>query len=135
MLVILGLLGAAEAGAQDLRGTVRESAGGQPISGAVIVLLDSDGATLGRNITNERGEYRLIAPATVRHVRVLRIGFRPSELSVPSSINDVTRLDIVMSPIPTLLEPVRIRTNARCSRRSDRCGSRSHCSSRRKRDF
>lgn len=120
MLVILGLVGAVEAGAQDLRGTVRESAGGQPISGAVIVLLDSGGAMLGRNITNERGEYRVTDPATVRHIRVLRIGFRPRELSVPSSNDDVTRLDVVMTPIPALLEPLRIRSNARCSRRSDR---------------
>ncbi|MEP6495676.1 MAG: carboxypeptidase-like regulatory domain-containing protein, partial [bacterium] len=44
---------------QGLRGTVRDSTGGQPIPGAVIVLLDSAGATLGRNITDEHGQFRL----------------------------------------------------------------------------
>ena len=45
---------------QELRGTVRDSASRQGISGAVLMLLDSAGAVRGRNITNERGECRVV---------------------------------------------------------------------------
>ena len=45
--------------AQELRGTVTDSASAQPIPGVVLTLLDANGAVLGRNITNERGDYRI----------------------------------------------------------------------------
>lgn len=110
-------------GAQELRGTVRDSASGQPISGAVVVLLDSAGAMLGRNISNERGQYRLAAPASVRRVRVLRIGFRLRELTLPPAVASVTQLDVVMTPIPALLEPIQVQAGASCPRRSDRAAA------------
>ena len=110
-------------GAQELRGTVRDSASGLPISGAVIVLFDSAGAMLGRNISNERGQYRLAAPASVRRVRVLRIGFRLRELTLPPAVASVTQLDVVMTPIPALLEPLMVQADASCPRRSDRAAA------------
>jgi hypothetical protein len=69
--------------AQEVRGTVTDSATGTPIAGAVLMLLDSAGAALGRNITNERGLYRLAARPEATHVNVVRIGFRPRVVSLP----------------------------------------------------
>jgi hypothetical protein len=109
--------------AQQLRGTVRDSTSGQPISGAVIVLFDSAGAMRGRNITNERGEYRLAVPASVQRVRVLRIGFRARDITLPRAAGDMTQLDIAMAPIPTLLAPVQVQSAASCPRRSDRAAA------------
>src|SRR4051812_30304227 len=63
--------------AQQLRGTVRDSASQAPIAGAVLVLLDSAGRALGRNITNERGQYALILSRGMQRMQVMRIGFRP----------------------------------------------------------
>ena len=71
--------------AQELRGTVRDSASNQPIPGAVLVLLDASGTPLGRNITNERGrvsESRSRRAST--RIRVVRIGFRPREVPLSS---------------------------------------------------
>ena len=67
--------------AQEVRGTVRDSVSNQPIPAAVLLLLDASGTPLGRNITNERGEFRIVLSPRTDRVRVVRIGFRPRELS------------------------------------------------------
>ncbi len=105
----------AAAGAQDVRGVVRDSASGAPIPGAVVEVLDAGGVALGRAITNERGQYRALAPATARRLRVLRMGFRPQSIDFTGGARD-----IVMVAIPTLLETVTVREQAQCPRRSDR---------------
>ncbi|HEV8499046.1 MAG TPA: carboxypeptidase regulatory-like domain-containing protein [Gemmatimonadaceae bacterium] len=107
--------------AQELRGTVRDSTSRQPIPGAVLMLLDQSGAVLGRNITNERGEYRIVLSTEMQRMRVVRIGFRPKELPIPSApgAHEIVELDVVMRALPTLLEPVRVLAGAHCPRRSD----------------
>lgn len=110
-------------GAQELRGVVRDSASAQPLPGAVLVLLDSTGRVLGRNITNERGAYRIALSPGVRRLRVQRIGFRPREVSVPAVALGIGELDVRMSTIPTLLEPVRVVDNPSCPRRPDRAAA------------
>jgi len=105
------------ASAQDLSGTVSDSATRRPIPGAVVMLLDAAGATVGRNITNERGQYRVAAPLTARRMRVLRMGFRPRELAFPFTAQT---FDVALVSIPTMLEQVRVVAGARCPRRSDR---------------
>ena len=106
-------------GAQELRGTVRDSTSRQPIPGAVLMLLDASGTVVGRNITNERGEYRIALSSGMRRVRVVRIGFRPKEMPIPTAVGDATQLNVVMGALPTLLEPVRVSAGARCPRRPD----------------
>jgi hypothetical protein len=105
--------------AQQLRGTVRDSASRAPIPGAVLILFDSSGKTLERNITNDRGEYTLPLPAEARRVQVLRIGFRPQTNRVPAIVDGAARLDVVMPAIPTLLETVAIVEQPNCPRRDD----------------
>jgi len=105
------------AGAQELHGTVTDSATRLPIAGAVVVLLDSANITLSRSISNERGQYRLGSAAAMRRLRVVRMGFRPRELRVA---NDASQLDVVMAYVPSLLETVRVSTAPSCPRRRDR---------------
>ena len=102
-----------------MRGTVRDSATRQPIPGAVLVLLDASGGTLGRNITNERGQYRIARSSGMTRMRVLRIGFRPREVQLPRATDSVVPLDIAMQSLPTMLEPVRVSADSKCPRRSD----------------
>ena len=109
---------AVDAAAQELHGTVRDSASRQPIAGAVLMLLDTSGGVLGRSISNERGEYRLVLSNRTQRVRAVRIGFRPQEVPIPTSPG-LAELDIAMRALPTLLEPVRVSANAHCPRRSD----------------
>jgi hypothetical protein len=105
--------------AQQLRGTVTDSTSRQPIPGAVLMLLDSSGSVLARNITSERGEYRVGLSSGMRRIRVVRIGFRPSEASIPAAAGATTVLNVVMRALPTLLEPIRVSAGAHCPRRSD----------------
>jgi hypothetical protein len=123
MLLCLAVSGAPVLGAQELHGVVRDSANAQPLAGAVLVLLDSSGRVVGRNITNERGAYRIVLDAAIRRVRVQRIGFRPRELPVPSVGPRGVELDVSMAAIPTLLEPVRVVDNPACPRRPDRAAA------------
>ena len=105
--------------AQELRGAVRDSASRRPIAGAVLLLLDSAGATLGRNITNERGEYRIALVPAIRSMRVQRIGFRPRTMMVPRVESGVANLDVSMLALPTFLEPVKVVDRLNCPKRSD----------------
>lgn len=105
--------------AQEVRGTVRDSASRQPIAGAVLLLMDSARSVIGRNISNERGEYRIALSGGVRRMRLLRIGFRQREVAIPPAVSGVSQLDVQMVAIPMLLEPVRVQVNAACPRRDD----------------
>lgn len=113
----IGLGAALEA--QQLHGTVRDSASGQPIPAAVLMLLDASGAVLGRNITNDRGEYLIALSSGMRRVRVVRIGFRPQEVAVPTIVAGRAELPIVMRALPAFLEPVLVSAGAQCPRRAD----------------
>ena len=104
--------------AQELRGTVRDAASRQSIPGAVITLFDARGSALGRNITDEGGRYRIVVPSQAVTLRFVRIGFRPFTANVPRSGAAVDTLDVAMTSLPTMLDPVSVRANA-CPARSD----------------
>jgi hypothetical protein len=114
--LIIGLVLAGDARAQRLRGVVRDSITQTPIGGAVVTLADAAGRPLARAISNENGIYFVSVAAAARTVNVLRIGFRPRTLPFAGG----EKLDIAMSPIPPLLEPVTVRAGANCPRRRDR---------------
>ncbi|MEP6493074.1 MAG: carboxypeptidase-like regulatory domain-containing protein [bacterium] len=120
-------LTAASGQAQTLRGTVRDSVSGLPIAGAVLLLLDSAGAVVDRNIANERGVYALELAASARRVRVQRIGFRLRELRLPErrgeSNGSALTFDVVMVAIPTFLERVTVNDQGKCSKRADRAAA------------
>ena len=112
------LLGAASAlGAQQtLRGAVSDSATQRRVSGAIVMLLDSAGASLSRNISNEDGEYVLPLREGARRLRVQRLGFRPREIQLPAR---AVRIDVAMLPIAAYLEAVNV-SASQCSARRDR---------------
>jgi len=118
--LMLLLAGARAVAAQELRGTVREASSAVPIPGAVLLMLDSAGITRARNITDEHGVYRIAAAVWMRRLRVVRIGFRPTEVDLPPIGLGVITTDIEMTSIPVLLEPVRVKTGAKCPKRDDR---------------
>jgi hypothetical protein len=104
----------------QVRITVLDSTTQRPIPGAVLVMLDSAGSALERRITNDRGQYSVTLSPLVRAVQALRIGFRPRTVRVPPSNALSVPLDIVLVPIPTMLEAVRVSDDSHCPRRSDR---------------
>jgi hypothetical protein len=102
--------------AQELRGTIVDSASRRPIASAVLVLLDEAGVSRSRTITNDRGQYRIAVPSDARKIRALRLGYRARELALPGG---VVELDIAMIVIPTLLEKVTVQAARACPRRDD----------------
>lgn len=65
--------------AQAVRGRLLDASSAEPVSGALIVLLDTDGAEVASTVTSARGTYHLRAPgAGVFRLRSERIGFQNS---------------------------------------------------------
>jgi hypothetical protein len=112
VLLVLLLLGRI-ALAQGLHGTARDSVTRRPVPGVVVTLLDSANGTLGRFITNERGEFRVPVIIGVHQLRAQRLGFRMREQTIPGRDSTV---DIILAPLPSLLQPVRVTANANCPR-------------------
>ena len=106
--------------AQVVHGTVSDSASRQPIPGAVVMLLDSAGSVLGRNITSERGEYRVAYARVARSLRVVRIGFQPRDLPFAGAADPGRSLDITMVPFKTTLAAIRVTEQSNCPHRDDR---------------
>lgn len=106
--------------AQSVTGTVRDSVSRRPVSGVVVMLLDSAGTTIVRNLTNERGEYRVLRGAAARTARFVRIGFTPRDLLLPQRDSTGTRLDVSMLALPNLIQAIHIRENSNCRVRTDR---------------
>lgn len=102
---------------QTLSGVVRDSASRRPLPGVVISLLDARGTTLVRTIAGESGSYRLTLATTATRLRAQRIGLRPTEISLGTPA--ASRLDVLLSPIPTMLDPVRAVASSRCAQRPD----------------
>src|SRR5688572_12457287 len=64
--------------AQTIRGTVVDRAN-VPVPGVVVFLVDAGNNVAARDLTNERGEFRVAASAAGAYrIRTLRIGFRPT---------------------------------------------------------
>lgn len=108
--------------AQEVLGTVRDSASRQPIPSAVVLLLDSSGAILARRATDASGEFRFPRNPSARQLRVLRLGFRP--LARPlSNIESSAKSDILLAATPVHLAPVRTTAQASCPARDDRAAA------------
>ncbi len=116
-LCLLGFLSPAVVRAQ-LRGVVRDGPTRAPLSGAVVTVLDRAGATTARTITDVEGRFTVgIAPAAAS-LRVVRIGFRPRDVPVPSTTS--AALEIVMERIPPMLNAVHVTDNELCPGSTDR---------------
>jgi hypothetical protein len=98
-------LSASAAGAQRVRGVVRDSLSRQPVGGAVVWLTDGGGKFLARSIADEHGQFAVIHVAGATQLHVVRIGFRPMMVPVGRTDAD-TLVDVSMSSIPLTLDTV-----------------------------
>jgi len=115
-----GVARGAQGQRQELRGTVRDSVSQLAIPGAVVTLLDSTAAPVGRTITNERGQFRFVLLANaVRRIRVVRLGFRPSDVRLTAATDLSNEIRISVVAIPLALQPVAVTASPRCPRRRD----------------
>jgi hypothetical protein len=106
------------AAAQFFSGTVRDSVSRLPVAGVIVMLLDSAGGRVARNLTNERGAFRVQLDAAVQRARFVRIGFEPRELSMSARRDDVVS-DVTMFALPSMLQPIQVLANSRCAGKKD----------------
>lgn len=115
---LLLMLTAMPGSAQMIRGVVRDSVSRIAIPGVVVSISDSVGNRLARTLTDGQGAYRMgVAPGSYR-LRLVRIGFRMRELPVRIAEGQNT-LDLSISALPSLLEPIKVVGAAKCRKRSD----------------
>ena len=104
--------------AQQVRGTVTDSASGRPLPGAVVMLLSASGSALRRAVTDDRGSYALSPDSAAERIRFVRIGFRPREFRITGAL-DERSASIALAAIPFLLETITTVGNPSCPRRND----------------
>src|SRR3954468_20287966 len=121
VLLLVGMLAnAAALRAQTVAGTVRDSATQLPLPNTRVLVLDAAGRAAAQSTTDAAGHYRLspwTSKASARstapvRVRVVRMGFRPRELSVPRVAGGST-VDVMLVSFPITLEEVQV-TAATC---------------------
>ena len=102
--------------AQTVHGSVVD-AGGQPVAGVVVMLLDTTSAVVARALSNGTGAYRLRAPMPGSfRLRTLRIGYGPSTSSAfrLEQDDDVTR-QLAVTSIPLALDAMRVVDRGSCT--------------------
>lgn len=126
--LLAALLATAPAlGAQVVRGTVVDSAGGTPVPGAVVRLVPAEGgAAVDESappgsvaLTDERGRFVLRAPVAGRWVvEAKRIGVRPAR-SAPLDLaaGESREVALGVAPVTTRLTAVRVLGDAQCAER------------------
>ena len=98
------IFAANHAAAQRVRGSLTDSSTHEPISGAVVTISDSAGKFLARGVAGGDGRFDLPRLPGSKQVRVVRIGYRPVDASVPSGDGP---LDLRMRAIASQLATVR----------------------------
>lgn len=102
---------------QVVRGRALTPTDSQPVSGAVVLLVDSTGATAARALADERGSFTLRAPTSGTYsLRALRIGFRPSSTEpFVASRSEITMRNVVMNGAAVVLDVRRVVADSRCA--------------------
>jgi hypothetical protein len=114
--------------AQVLSGTVRDSASQAPIPNTRVLTLDPTGRATASVTTDQQGRFR-ISPWTSRaaaragtiRLRVLRVGFRPREVTVARAAAAAT-FDVSIVPFPIVLEEFQVVAPS-CQKRADRAAA------------
>jgi hypothetical protein len=107
--------------AQRVKGTLHDSASTMPLNGAVVSVVDSTGAVTARAVVDGAGTFSLPLTAAAARLRVIRIGYRPRDVPLPSnrSHGDVSVV-VSLSRIPPILETVRVSGTELCPGSTDR---------------
>jgi hypothetical protein len=100
---------------QQLRGTVQDSATGQPVPGAVLLLTDAGGRILHRDLADARGAFIMDEPPAARRLRVLHIGYRPADVTLPAT----APIRVSLVPVPVLLADIMVTGVSHCPVRRD----------------
>lgn len=103
--------------AQVVRGTVVDATE-RPVSGVVVALLDSTDAIVARALTDDAGEYRLLAARAGTHrLRTLRVGYQPT-LSAPHvlTVGGLTVVRLIVDGVRVSLATVRVVDRTACGR-------------------
>ncbi len=113
-------LSAATAGAQVVRGQVREQGSAAPVPGAVVSLLRADAAPTAAPVvsalSDDRGAFSVRAPAAGRYVlRIKRIGVRQT-LSEPFdlAVGETRAAELDVTPLPAVQPEVRVTGRTQC---------------------
>jgi hypothetical protein len=102
------------ASAQVIHGTVSSAVGAGRVRGAVVLLVDSSLTTFARALTSDSGTFSIGAGAPGRfHLKVMRIGFRPTE-SLGFDLRRDTTIDVALADIPVILPAVTTRDRNDC---------------------
>lgn len=107
--------------AQSVRGKVVNRGDSVGVPGVVVQLVDSTGGVVGRALSNESGEYRLVAPSAGSYrLRTTRIGFRPTTSRVIQLRDgEETAEQIVLAGVVFSLDTVRVAERKVCQSSSD----------------
>jgi hypothetical protein len=117
--IALVILSSLPARAQLYQGSVRDSVAKSVVPGVVISAIDSGGKFVARTLSTQDGRYRLFMPPSATKLRVQRIGYRMREVPFKSSADEAVTYDIVLAPVPSLLEPVHVVGSSACPKRRD----------------
>src|SRR3954471_7296221 len=114
--LVLSVLWTVSLEAQTVRGQLVDSISRSPLSGAFLTLVDQQGVERARAITNEAGEFVLVAPAAgTYNLRSKRIGFQPyvsHALALASGATTTYRAAI--DPIPLALKEIVVAGERQC---------------------
>ena len=115
--ILAALLLPGAAGAQVVRGTVVDATA-RAISGVVVALVDSSQAVVSRALTDDRGEYRVVAPrAGTYRLHTLRIGYQPTRSPLLVLSNGSVSVErLVLDGVRVTLETVRVVSRSACGR-------------------
>ena len=108
------------AAAQPVVGIVVEAGTGLPVSGAMVVLFDDDGAQVDRMLTNAAGRFTLDPPLPGPHyITVERIGYRnmTTPRFDPASSRELMTIEVPVEAI--LLRRLDVTAGRRCEMRPE----------------
>lgn len=98
--------------AQQVRGVVVANGLNAAVPGAVVALVDSSGRTASRTISDAGGRFALTLAPHAAKVHVIRIGFRPADVELPSG--GAPSITVMMDRLPPMLDAVRVTGNELC---------------------
>jgi hypothetical protein len=120
-VLLAASLGAHALRAQTIRGSVVLPDSTTPLRAAIVQALDGRGTEVGRALTGASGGYVLRLPSAQRvHLRILRIGYRPTEgpaIDVGPDTTDAPRL--VFAAQAVVLSSVNVRDRQTCRVNAD----------------
>lgn len=115
------LFAASGASAQSIRGRLLDASSGEPVAGALIVLLDATGGEVASTVTSARGTYLVRAPgAGMFRLRAERIGFENSVSRDIALLADETVTEELTASSSAIVLPVlAVESETECHVRPD----------------